>query len=736
MPTPGSFQATAQLEGVLDRVAFASEETGFSVVKLIVAGKVEPVTAVGNLLGLQPGESLRLQGQWVKDKAFGEQFKVEHFESVRPATAVGIEKYLGSGLVPGVGKAMASRIVAKFGDATLDVIEKHPERLREVEGIGKVRLQRIQQAWAEQQHIREVMVFLQSHGVSTLLAVRIYKHFGDQAVKVVREDPYRLAMEVYGIGFKTADTIARNLGIAKTSPQRAQAGVMHMIGNLSDDGHTYVPRSLLRTKSAEMLEIDDLAVDSAIDGLVGLQHLIAEKLDVENPGGEEAIYGAALFTSEHGSAALLHDLIAAPARPISVDVPKAIAWFEAKQKLALAPEQREAIAQAIQSKVMVITGGPGTGKTTLVNGIIQILEKKNLQIILTAPTGRAAKRMSETTGHPASTLHRLLEYSPAAHGFGRDRYRPLEADLVILDEASMVDIVLLFGVLKALPPRCRLVLVGDVDQLPSVGPGAVLKDLIASESVPVVRLQHVFRQAQQSLIVVNAHRIQQGQLPKTAPPGEQHTGDFFIVERQSPDDVLQAIRELVKERIPKRFGLDPVEAIQVLTPMNRGPLGTTALNLMLQTLLNPVGPAVIRGAKTLRLGDKVMQLRNNYDLEVFNGDVGRVVEVKSEDHQLRVDMDGRVVTYDYAQLDELQVAYAATIHKSQGSEYPAVVIPLHTSHHMMLARNLLYTAVTRGKRLVVLVGPQRALQAAVDNARAHDRYTRLCERMQVDPRTW
>lgn len=719
-----SAEAQTVLDGVLEQVVFSNEETGWSVIRLNVPGHFKPVTAVGNLLGVQPGESLRLRGHWETNKQYGEQFKAESYTSIQPATVVGIEKYLGSGMVRGIGQGLASRIVARFGIDTLDVIDAHPERLGEVEGIGPIRTARIQQAWGEQKRIREVMIFLQSHGVSTLLAVKIVKRYGDLAIATVRENPYRLAIDIFGIGFQTADKIASSLGIAASSPERAQAGVLHVLGQTSDEGHVYVTRSGLVERAREMLGVEPAVVEQAITDLAASNHAVVEPLS----GGESAVFLGSLYMAEAGLALMLLALLHTPAVPIQIDIERALSWFEEKQGLSLAPEQRDAIRKAVTSKVLVITGGPGTGKTTLVNGIIRILEKKGRRILLAAPTGRAAKRMTETTGHEAETIHRLLEYSPTEHRFQRDRDNPLEADLVILDEASMLDTTLAFQVVKALPPRCQLVLVGDVDQLPSVGPGSVLGDIIHSGAVPVVRLSHIFRQSQQSLIIVNAHRINAGQMPEG---GEhQESADFFFIERKEPEQLLSTLETLLHERLPKRFGLDPVQDVQVLTPMQRGTLGAAALNARLQALLNPHGAELTRGSRTFRVGDKVMQIRNNYDLDVYNGDVGRVEAIDTEEHQVHVAMDGRRVIYDYADLDEVVLAYAATIHKSQGSEYPCVVLPLHTQHYVMLARNLLYTGVTRGKKLVVVVGSKRALAIAVKNSRADERLTRLSERLR------
>ncbi len=721
---PASSAQLAVLEGVLERITYANEENGWSVVKLAIPGRRELVTAVGNILGALPGESLRFTGRWMVDRQYGEQFRAESFLTVKPSTLVGIEKYLGSGLVRGIGKVMAERMVQRFGVQTLEVVDLEPGRLVEVDGIGPVRSQRIQKAWSEQKEIRQVIVFLQSHGISSSFAVKIYKQYKHQAIAIVKENPYRLAIDIFGIGFKTADKIAANLGIAPTSPRRAEAGVLHVLGELSDEGHVYSPGERLVARTSEMLQIDSAIVQEAVGSLALLNQVVLEML----PEGERAVFLKSLHTAEEGSALLLRALLAVEARPVQIDVERAIAWFEKRQSISLASEQREALRQAVASKVLVVTGGPGTGKTTLVNGMIQILEKKGLRILLAAPTGRAAKRLTETTGREAKTIHRLLEFSPKFGGFERDRNNPLEADLLILDESSMVDTVLAYNTLKAVPPHCRLVLVGDVDQLPSVGPGNVLGDLIRSGAVPVVRLQHIFRQAQESLIVTNAHRINHGEMPLLKSEGSQ--SDFFFLEQAEPDGVLETLKRLLRDRIPTKFGLDAVDDVQVLTPMHRGILGAANLNSELQTLLNPSGETLTRGSRTFRVGDKVMQIRNNYELDVYNGDIGRVIEIDSVEQQLRVVFDGRSVDYDYADLDELVLSYACSVHKSQGSEYPCVVIPLHTQHYVMLQRNLLYTGVTRGRRLVVLVGSKRALAIAVKNANPAARFTRLEQRLK------
>jgi len=719
------------LEGVLERVVFANEENAWSVVRLTVPGHRDPVTAVGNLLGVQPGENLRLTGAWIQDPKYGRQFKVSSYQTVAPATRTGIEKYLSSGLIRGIGKGLASRLVKAFGLETLDVIENRPERLREVEGIGPQRSAAIQHAWVEQRDIKDVMVFLQSHGVSTSFAIKVYKTYGAQSVHVVRENPYRLAIDIYGIGFKTADTIAGSLGISPTAPQRIEAGVLHLLGEAADRGHVFLPRQQLQEDAGKLLGAEAWRVDQAIAALAESGQMVVEPASTA-PGdpAEAALSLKPLHTAESGIAARIRALLVQPSLPLEIDLDRALEWFEKQERIALAPEQRQAIRAGLTRKVLVITGGPGTGKTTLVRGIVRILEKKGQKILLAAPTGRAAKRLAEATEGEATTVHRLLELNAQTRTFDRNRERPLSGDLLIVDEASMLDTVLAYHLLRAVPDAGRLILVGDVDQLPSVGPGSVLGDLIRSDAVEVVRLSEIFRQAQRSLIVVNAHRVNQGHMPVVE--SVDSDGDFFFFERRTPEEIVETVCQLVARRIPAGFKLDPVEQIQVLTPRNRGPLGTEALNARLRDLLNPEGAAVTRGGQTLRVGDKVMQVRNNYDLEVFNGDIGRVAAIDEEEHLVRVAMDGRQVVYDFGSLDELVLSYACTIHKSQGSEYPCVVIPLHTTHYLMLQRNLLYTAITRAKKLAILVGEERALRIAVGNRRVKTRFTRLAERLR-DP---
>ncbi|MFL6195771.1 MAG: ATP-dependent RecD-like DNA helicase [Thermoanaerobaculia bacterium] len=716
--------AATTVDGVIERVVFSNEENAWSVVRLQVAGQRDLVTAVGNLLGVQPGESLRLSGSWINDPKYGRQFRVSSYAAVAPATLTGIEKYLGSGLIQGIGKVMASRLVAAFGMDTLEVIENQPERLIEVEGIGPKRRGQILRAWAEQREIKEVMVFLQSHGVSTHYAIKIYKAYGAQATELVRQNPYRLATDIHGIGFKSADKIASALGIPRDAPQRIEAGTLYLLGQAADRGHTFLPRKALVEEGEKLLEVPGAGIETAVAALAEMEQVAVEPLEGAD---DPAVFLKALHAAESGVAGRIRALLVQPPLPMEIDLDRALDWFEKRERLDLARQQRQAIRAGLTRKVLVITGGPGTGKTTLVRGIVTILEKKGQKVLLAAPTGRAAKRLAEATGAEASTLHRLMEFNAQTRQFDRNRERPLSCDLLIVDEASMLDTVLAYHVLKAVPDHGRLILVGDVDQLPSVGPGRVLGDLIRSEAVEVVRLTEIFRQAERSLIVVNAHRVNQGVMPVLE--AVDSDGDFFFFERQNPEEIVETISQLVSRRIPGKFGFHPAEQIQVLTPMNRGPLGTESLNAVLRDLLNPEGASLTRGGQTLRVGDKVMQVRNNYDLEVFNGDLGRVRAIDEEDQIVTVVIDGREVAYDFASLDELVLAYACTIHKSQGSEYPCVIIPLHSTHYVMLQRNLLYTALTRAKRLAILVGEERALRIAVGNRRVRPRFTRLAERL-------
>lgn len=701
------------LEGVLDRLVFANDANDFVVATLIVRGRREPVTAVGNLPKPHPGETLVLQGEWVFDKKFGEQFRFRTAYARAPSTVKGIEKYLSSSLIKGIGPEMARRITAVFGEQTLDVIEEEPDKLRKVPGIGPVRAQKISEAFREQKSIREVMLFLQTHGVTPAYAYKIYRKYGNNAIEAVTQNPYSLATDIRGIGFRSADKIAGSLGIDMRSPLRARAGILHTLDAMQSEGHVYYPRPNLLEKAAELLGIDVHTLGRALDDLIASGTIVEE---------DDRIYLSMMAFMENSVADKLGDLLSSPRFLPPIKVEAAIEWIERRSGMTLSPAQKTAVAAATDHKVLIITGGPGTGKTTLLRSLLEILEAKHLRALLAAPTGRAAKRLSEATGREARTLHRLLEYAPSEGGFQRTASRPLEAELVVVDEVSMVDISLMHHLLSALPTQTTLLLVGDADQLPSVGPGNVLGDLIVSGKIPVVRLETVFRQARQSLIVTNAHRVNQGIMPVKETETDS-LSDFYLIEKEDPDESVRLIKEMVCRRIPDRFGLNPVEDVQILSPMHKGTLGTENLNRELREMLNPSGMQ-IKGDR-FRVGDRVMQTRNNYDKEVFNGDVGRLVSYDSEWDEASVEFDGRAVAYHVSEMDEMILAYAVTVHKSQGSEYPAVIVPVSTQHYVLLRRNLLYTAMTRGKRLVIIVGSPKALQIAVENKIVEPRYTFL-----------
>lgn len=720
--------AYATLQGTIERITYVNEETQYVVARLDVPGFREPATIVGNLPSLTPGQTLRLHGTWTHHRKYGDQFQVERCETISPATLNGIQRYLGSGLIKGIGPIFAKRLVDAFGLDTLRVVEEEPDHLLEVEGIGPLRLQRIRTAWAEQKEIREVMLFLQGHGISSAYAVKIFKAYGQAAIATVKANPYRLAQDIYGIGFKTADRMAQNLGVPHDSPLRARAGILHALQALSDEGHVYALEADLLREAETTLEIPRTLLLEAIPDLLREGQLVVEDL----PGGGRAIYLKPLYVAEERVARRLSDILRAPRLPMQIDAEKALAWVEGITRLQLASQQREAIRMVLTHKVLVITGGPGTGKTTILRCIIRILEKKGVRIHLASPTGRAAKRMAEATGCEAMTIHRLLEWSPAVAGFQRNAHRPLETDLVIVDEASMIDVLLMNSLLRAIPLMATVVLVGDADQLPSVGPGTVLKDILDSGRVPAVRLTEIFRQAERSRIVLNAHRVNRGEFPDLSRPPRGQESDFHFLSEEDQERLQQLIVDLASRRLPARYGFDPVEEIQVLTPMHRGVIGAAQLNAALQATLNPARPGVMevmRGGRVFRVGDRVMQIRNNYDKEVYNGDIGRITRIDLADQEVVVRVDGRSVRYDFSALDELTLAYAATVHKSQGSEYPAVILPVHTTHYPMLQRNLLYTAVTRAKRLLVLVGTEKALAIAVKNDATLHRCTRLADRM-------
>ena len=775
-----SAQPLETIEGALERILYSNEENHYTVAQLVPEGlprhvgagqRAEPITIVGNLAAINVGETVRAQGHWVNHKQFGRQFAVEKFESVLPRTIVGIKKYLGSGLIKGIGEMFADRIVEKFGEQTLEVIDSFSARLREVDGIGPERARSIKEAWTAQKSVRDIMIFLQGHGIGSAHAAKIYKQYGETAIAVVRENPYRLARDITGIGFRTADGIAAKLGITKDSVHRLKAGVVHTLECATNEGHTCLPQQRLIETGCELLEVEIAPVENAINLLALSGDAIVE---------DDFVYLTSLYKSERGVATKIHELRTAPITLPSIDLDKALLWVQSHHGgIELAVAQQNAVKTALTSKISVITGGPGVGKTTIVNSIVKILQAKDGKVLLAAPTGRAAKRMSEATGAPAQTIHRLLKYESRSgeRGFAHNERRPLKGDMIIIDETSMLDIPLAYHLLKAIPLTASVVFVGDVDQLPSVGPGNFLRDLIDSDRMPVVRLTEVFRQARNSLIITNAHRVNRGEMPEfgrartaIAPRAVTTTDppeDFFFISEEQPEKVLATIKTLCAERVPKKFGFDPMRDVQVLTPMHKGLCGSENLNRELQATLNPSGPNVQRFGRTYRVGDRVMQVRNNYDKDVFNGDLGRVkridlveqvvvIEMENvgqasppppKQHWLRrldglsapqdkqkarpAPMTSREVLYDFSDMDELLPAYAISVHKSQGNEYPCVIVPLLTQHFVLLQRNLLYTAITRGKKLVILIGSKKALAIAIRNNKTAARYSRLRERLRA-----
>ncbi|WP_418401353.1 ATP-dependent RecD-like DNA helicase [Alistipes putredinis] len=702
------------LRCVVERITYQNPENGYSVLKVKVKGYNDLVTLVGNLLEVPVGSVLLCRGEWKVDKRYGSQFVAATWEETMPATVYGIEKYLGSGLVKGIGPRFARAIVQRFGTETIDIIETEIERLYEVPNIGRKRVAKIRESWEKQKDIKNVMLFLQGYGVSTAYAAKIYREYGKESIDKVRENPYRLADDIWGIGFKTADGIAAKMGYEKEDPRRCRSGILYTLGQLSDEGHVYAGEEQLVKTAGQLLEAGETAIRDTLAGMLQAEDLILDK---------DAIYLPPFYHAECGTSRRLRDLAESTGRslfdglfdPSSLTAETGIEYDEV---------QLAAIRQAVTSKVMVLTGGPGTGKTTTTQGIIAALKKAGLRVLLAAPTGRAAKRMSEATGMEAKTIHRLLEYNPQ-DGYKRNDENPLEGDALIVDECSMIDILLMNNLLKAVPVGMRLVFVGDIDQLPSVGAGNVLRDVIDSQRIPVVRLVRIFRQAQKSRIVMNAHTINQGRFPDTS---NGRDTDFFFMREDDPERAAETIVRLVKERLPRAYRESP-DRIQVLTPMQRGVVGAANLNLLLQQALNPSGPSLGRGGYTYRQGDRVMQLRNNYAKEVFNGDQGYIREVDTEDRMLTVDFDGKKVEYDVTELDELTLAYATTIHKAQGSEYPIVVMPVLMTHFVMLQRNLIYTGITRAKKICVLLGAAKALAYAVRNVSVLKRNTRLKERL-------
>ena len=708
--------------GLVERVTFHNPDNGFSVLRVKARGQPGLATVVGHAAAVSPGEWITATGEWVRDRTHGPQFRARFLKASAPSSHDGIRKYLGSGLIRGIGPIYAQKLVAAFGDTIFDVIEESPARLREVDGIGAVRVERIRAAWTEQKMVREIMVFLHGHGVGTARAVRIFKTYGADAVEVMSTNPYQLSRDIRGIGFKTADALAMRVGIEKTAMIRLRAGVAHALAEAMDEGHCGLPATELVPLAAGLLEAQEDPVRAAVEAELAGGALVADRV-----GETPCLFLAALHRAERAIGARVRAIAAARLPWPPIDPDRAVPWAERRIGLTLARSQAAAVRLALTSKVLVVTGGPGVGKTTIVNAILGILAAKGVGIALCAPTGRAARRLRETTGMEARTIHRLLEVDPVSGGFRRGPEHPLECDLLVVDETSMVDVPLMHALMGAVPERAAVFFVGDIDQLPSVGPGQVLADLIRSGAVPVVRLTEVFRQAARSRIIVNAHRVNEGELPDLARPTDPAC-DFYFVPAVDGAAAAARIRELVESRIPRRFGLDPIRDVQVLCPMNRGEAGARSLNLLLQAALNPAGERrVERFGWTFAPGDKVMQIENDYDKEVYNGDIGRIEDVDPELGELRARFEDRSVTYVFGELDALVPAYATTIHKSQGSEYPAVVIPVVTEHYIMLRRNLLYTGITRGRRLVVLVGQPRAVAIAARTVSGRRRWSKLCE---------
>ena len=786
------------LQGVLERIVYESHDTGYTVGRLSARDHAELITVVGNLAAINPGESLLLQGEWVDNPKYGRQFQIEKYETVLPANVVGLRKYLGSGLIKGIGPKMAALIVRKFGMDTMDIIEYEPEKLARVPGIGQKRVEMIKEAWEAQREIKNVMIFLQSHDVSTAHAAKIYKTYENDAIPIVTENPYRLADDIYGIGFVTADTIAQKLGINKDAPQRVQAGIKYVLSQKADEGHVFQHRAELIEACQTMLEQEPEAIEQGIHALIEIEEIInpsftnltdldtqvaiAETLDDYDISDQQsvasnqqefvdvhealqaesrqpiadshsAIYLAPFYYAELGVANQFSRLLASQEQnpvPLPPNTTLFLTQLGNEMDLHFAPQQYKAILTAMTARAMILTGGPGTGKTTTVVGMIRLFEAQGKHITLTAPTGRAAKRLSETTHREAKTIHRLLEFSPKINNFKRNRQNPLNTDVVIVDETSMVDLLLMNRLMQAIRSTTTVILIGDVDQLPSVGAGNVLKALIDSQKIPVIQLTEIFRQAQESMIVTNAHRINKGDLPELTGDADRN---FFFIEEEDPEEITELICSLISDRLPSHYNYHPIDDIQLLCPMRRGVLGTENLNKRLQEVLNTpyttptthpfikrhVGPGAYSqtpspGNQTItaggfRVGDKVMQIRNNYDYDVFNGDIGRVVAIEQLDKKVHIQYPDKQVTYDTADLGELVLAYATTIHKAQGSEYPAVVIPLHTQHYIMLQRNLLYTGITRAKERVVIVGTKKALGICIRNNQVMKRNSYLAQRL-------
>ena len=738
-----------EVTGVVERITFHNLDNGYCVLRVQARGHRDLVTVVGHTQQVVAGEYVTATGEWTTDRTHGSQFKAAEIKTNPPHTAEGIARYLGSGLIKGIGPKFAQRIVEVFKENTLNVLDTSPTYLTQVKGIGPKLIEKIRKSWEEQRESRKIMVFLQSHGIGTARAVRIYKTYGENAIELIKANPYRLSADIWGVGFATADELAIKLGLPRDSPYRAQAAVRHVLSEASGDGHVGYPEELLCTAAEQLTGIPEKGIRDAIEALRITDEVVRDNVQSAERGTRNAeskpeanadsastrhsdlIFLKPLFLAELGVSRAIKALASGPHPLPAIDMTPAVGWVEQKMGIQLAGSQRAAILEAVANKLVVVTGGPGTGKTTIVRAIIEIFLAKSLRVLLCAPTGRAAKRLTESTGREAKTIHRLLEFDPGIGTFRRGHENPLDADLIVIDETSMVDVVLMNRLLQAVDDYSCVVFVGDVDQLPSVGAGSVLTDLIESKTVPVARLTEVHRQAGSSWIVRAAHAVNHGAVPESAPAG---SGDFYVVEANEPEQVIGAIRQMVTDRIPKRFGLDPFRDVQVLSPQVKTALGVASLNRELQAALNPRRAGVAEVEKfgnTFRVGDKVMQMKNNYDREVFNGDIGRVIGIDTDDQIMLAEFEGRDVEYDFNDLDELQLSYACSIHKSQGSEYPAVVIPVHYQHYTMLQRNLIYTGITRGRKLVALVGSRKALWKAVTSAETKMRYSLLKWRLMA-----
>jgi len=710
--------AKQEMTGQVENVVYRSEDTGYTVFSMKIPDQKEPITVVGHSAAMWVGETVNAEGEWVQHKKHGLQFRADSLTCIVPTSAKGIERYLASGMIQGIRKVMAKRLVQKFGKDTLRIIEKESKRLEEVEGIGPTRRDLIKSSWIEQKAVRDIMIFLQGHGVGTAQSARIYRQYGNDAIARITDNPYRLCQDIWGIGFKSADSVAMSIGIPADSESRARAGLTYTLRAMTDEGHCFCPVAELILQSQALLDIPAEILTAALEHQTRIGQLAND---------DNHVYLRSLHEAEITIAEKLTHLKSTPAPFKPIIVEKAVPWAEHRVGIAFDPKQREAVNLGLSEKVSIITGGPGVGKTTIIRALVEVFAKRKLRLHLAAPTGRAAKRMEEATGREAKTIHRLLKYTPRTGMFEHNAANPIEADVVILDEVSMVDVPLMSSFLSALPDTSSLILVGDTDQLPSVGPGNVLRDLIASDVIAYVRLEHIFRQASGGLIVQNAHHVNNGEHIDAAPEGE--VSDFYFIDSGNPEHMIRTMLELVTDRIPNRFGLDPVAEVQVLTPMRKNKLGSENLNTVLQEAVNPKGLAVQRFGRNYRIGDRVMQVRNNYDKDVFNGDIGRITTIDEEEQKIVVEMDGNAVFYEFGELDELVLAYASSIHKSQGSEYPAVVLLIATQHYKLLQRNLLYTAITRGRKLVCLVGSSKAVGMAIRNNEMRLRRTRLMQRL-------